>query len=470
MSQPDFLTAASQRIAQLVSLACPGVLRPGLLVALSGGPDSVALLLAAQAWARQSGNPLEAAHLDHLLRGPASAGDAAFCGELCAQLGIPLHLRREDPRPTAGRRGLGLEEAGRHLRLSFFDELLEQRPHLHGLATGHHRDDQTETVVMRLFRGTGPEGLAGIRPVSGRTIHPLLDFTRGDILTFLAETGQPWRTDASNLTGDNTRSRVRRELLPLARDIFGTGCEGAGARLGDLLAADQAYLAEQARLAGAPLRAGDPAGSALRIDGLLALPEALSGRVLRSWLVADCAADSRRLEFDHIMNILAWLRVGQSGTGLDLPGGLRLVRQFNLLGVDSGAPAGPTAASAADFRVTVRPCGPVADPAKVGLSEGPGRRDAHGSWNLSCPADVLAGNLRVRNPRPGDRFQPFGLDGTRKLSDLFRDKKIPEGDRPGILVVEDGVGILWIVGVERAERTRLLPSSGRMVTICVARR
>lgn len=467
MSPPDFLSRASRHIARLVALACPGVARPGLLVALSGGPDSVALLLAAHHWARQTGNPLEAAHLDHLLRGTDSAGDADFCAGLCARLDVPLHLRREDPRPAAGRRGQGLEEAGRHLRLAFFDELLGAGGHLHCLAKGHHRDDQAETVVMRLFRGTGPEGLAGIRPAHGRTIHPLLDFTRGDLLAFLEGAGQPWRTDATNLTGDSTRSRVRRELLPLARDIFGQGCDRSAARLADLLAADQFYLEEQARLAAAPLRAGDTAGGALRVPGLLALPAALATRVLRSWLTGECAADRSRLEFAHIMNILDWLRVGQSGTGLDLPGGLRLVRRFDLLRVDSGAPAGP---AAADCRVLVKPCPPLNDPTAAGQGEGAGRRGPDGTWNLSCPAGVLEGNLRVRHPRPGDRFQPFGLDGTRKLSDLFREKKIPEDERTHVLVVEDGAGILWIVGVERGERTRLLPTSGRMVTICVARR
>ncbi len=160
MSQPHFLKTAAHRIGELVSLACPGVTQPGLLVALSGGPDSVALLLAAHSWAAATGNPLEAAHLNHKLRGDESRQDVRFCQDLCENLQIQLHLREEDPRLTAKLRGMGLEEAGRTLRLAFFASIVDGRYHLHCLAKGHHQDDQAETVIMRVFRGTGLDGAA----------------------------------------------------------------------------------------------------------------------------------------------------------------------------------------------------------------------------------------------------------------------------------------------------------------------
>lgn len=470
MSRPSFLKLTTGRISELTARVCPDVAHPGLLVALSGGPDSVALLLAAHHWARQTGNPVAAAHLNHQLRGEASDQDAAFCRDLCFSLDIPFHLRQDDPRPVAQRRGQGLEEAGRTLRLAFFASILESQPDLHCLAKGQHRDDQAETVIMRVFRGTGLLGIQGIRPAAGNVIHPLLDFSRREILDFLAEADQPWRTDATNLDGDNTRARLRRELLPLVRDIFGPGCDQTPARLGALLGQDQEYLDSLADEAGRDLATNDDGQDGLRIAGLLDLPAALASRVIRNWLTRNCGADPRRLEFAHVVNILTWLREGQSGTGLDLPDGLRVRRDFDVLRPDIPWEPLPAGQSAADFRILVKRNDSPEPPAAMGRQEGHGRRDQQGHWNLNCPASVLVGNLKVRNPKPGDRFQPFGLDGTCKLSDLFRDKRIPQHNRSEILVVEDETGILWVVGIARAERTRLLPSCEQIVTICVARR
>ena len=474
MTRNAFLTATSSKIDELVHKACPGVKHPGLLVALSGGPDSVALLLAARNWSLSSGSPVEAVHLNHMLRGDASAEDASFCQDLCSSLDIILHLKEEDPRPASRLRGMGLEEAGRTLRLAFFGSVLAENPHLHCVAKGHHKDDQAETVIMRMFRGTGADGLGGIRPVAGNSIHPLLDFSRADILAFLSETNQPWRTDASNLDGDNIRARLRRELLPLVRDIFGEGCGQTPARLGELLGHDQDFLSELAGQAAAELVEENGGVPGLLVPGVLKLPTAVALRVVRRWLITSCRADSQRIEFSHVMNILAWLREGQSGSGLDLPGGLRVVRDFDVLrpGPDWQGQSieGSIQQSAADYRILVDSSGPVKDPVTLGLDEGSGTQDDRGNWNLSCPADVLEGNLKVRNPQPGDRFQPFGLDGTRKLSDLFREQRIPDYHREGALLVEDEGGILWVVGLARSERTRLLPSTGKIVTICVARR
>ena len=464
----DLSSRIAQRIQELVARARPRVSDPGLLVALSGGPDSVALLLGAHQWARNTGNPLEAAHLNHQLRGEAADQDALFCADLCAELDIPLHEHQEDVGTLAKRRGLGLEEAGRHARKGFLSGLLAGNAHLHLVAKGQHRNDQAETVIMRLFRGTGPDGLGGIRPVSGHEIHPLLEFSRPEVLAFLEAAGRTWRTDASNLEGDNVRARLRRELLPLVRDIFGEGCDLTPARLAEVLQGDLEYLDQMTAEALARLPRPADAPDTLNVPGLLDLPTAMAQRVLRAWLTRPGRVDPLRLEKIHLANILDWLRVGQSGTGLDLPGELVLRRSFDRLEL-TGAGADTPAATAADHRVLVRRTGPADDPVALGRREENGCR-AGEDWNLTVPANVLQGNLRVRNPRPGDRFQPFGLDGNRKLSDLFRDLRLPEARRSRVLVVCDDLGILWIVGLARSERTRLLPTSDRIVTISVVKR
>lgn len=480
MPKHPLLTRIAERIAVLAPQAS-GVARPGLLVALSGGPDSVALLLGAREWSRSTGGPLEAAHLNHTLRAAAAEEDMLFCRELCRGLGVPLHEFRRDPRPLARARGLGLEEAGRHLRRRLLAGVVGGCDHLHCVATGHHADDQTETVVMRLFRGAGPQGLRGLRPVQGDVIHPLLDIGHDRILACLQDCGQPWRLDASNEGRGNLRARLRNELLPLARDIFGDGCLDNPARLAALLEQDVRLLQELADRALAEVRSPQDA-AALSVAGLLALDPALAGRALRSWLADAAESPDRqgvlgaRLGRVHADLVLRWLGEGQSGTGLDLPGGWRLERDFDLLRLRSRQLDAPPSARAADLRVLVRAQPPAAagaataDPAALGRLEGPGRAAGAGAWELTCPAEALRGDLRVRHPRRGDRLRPLGAPGTRKLSDVLREAGVPAADRAGALVVEDGEGILWVVGVARGERTRLLPTTGKTVTICICSR
>jgi tRNA(Ile)-lysidine synthase len=432
----------------------------GLLVALSGGPDSVALLDVAASWCRPTGRRLIAAHVNHHLRGEASDRDQAFCEELCRSLAVPLEVGHGDARALARERGRGLEDAARALRLDTL-EAIRAAHELTAIATGHHRDDQTETVILRLFRGTGLDGLAGLAPRQGRLIRPLLPCRRGEILDHLAAGGLTWRDDASNHDGSNRRSRVRQELLPLVRDIFGPGADEPPARLADLAAVDLDYLTARTLDAWGQVVRPAPAGMAApaaSATALADLPVAIARRVIRHWLGFHLPVD---LALAHVDEVQRWLRHGQSGSGLDLPAGLRLCRTFDILAV-SGALPPATAAGA--WRVRVEPLSTLPDPIPAP------RGDADTGWQLVTGAEALQGNLRLRHPREGDRLAPFGLGGTKKLSDLMREQRIPAAMRPDLLVVEDDAGPLWVVGVAQDERTRLLPTTRQAVTIFVTRR
>ncbi len=459
MTRPLDLHTAAQRLADLVAVACPGAPGAGVVVALSGGPDSVALLLVARTWAAASGAPLVAAHLNHGLRPGESDLDAAFCRDLCARLGVRLMEGAADPRAAARERGAGIEEAARHLRRRFLLDALASLGGPGCVATGHHRDDQVETVLMRLMRGTGPDGLRGIRPVAGAFIHPLLGWDRVAIVACLEAQGQPWRLDATNLDGDNVRARLRREVIPVLQGVFGEGCLEGPARLADLLEADLGLLEELAATSLAAVRDGED----LRVGALLDLPPALAARVLRAWLGMP-----ERLEAVHVATILAWLRDGASGGGLDLPGGRRLVREFDRLSAGMGGAAanGCEESRPEDWRPEVARLPEGADPGPQGV----GDPADPATWRLACPAANLKGNLRVRGWREGDRLRPLGLGGSKKVSDLLREARTPASARSGALVVTDDEGILWVVGVARDERTRLLPGSGVMVTISIIRR
>ncbi len=462
MLRHPFLARVVPRLTALADAAAatsPGT-GNGILVALSGGPDSTALLLAAHAWRESTAGPLAAAHLDHRLRGADATADAEFCHHLCARLDIPLHLRTADPRPLATRRGRGLEEAARETRRAFFADLLAADGRLACVATGHHRDDQAETVLLRLFRGCGLDGLRGIASRSGRVIHPLLAESRADILAFLADAGQPWRQDQTNGTDDATRNRVRRELVPVLREVFGDGALDGLPRLAGLADADLELLDDLTATAFAG--AVHPDGG-LSVTAIRALSPALSRRVLRRWL-ADFAGLREDLALAHVDAVRAWIDQGQSGHGLDLPHGVRLQRDFDRLCTSSPAPPpGLPCGLAAEFRVAVA-AGP-----EGGERPPTPRTDADGG-ELICPAEALQGHLRVVNWREGDALEPLGLGGRKKLSDLFRERRIPAPWRASLLLVADAAGILWVPGVVQAERTRVLPTTRRAVTILLQRR
>ena len=459
----DLFNVVASRFDELVAAAAAAHGQPfdgaGLLVALSGGPDSVALLDLARRWADADGRPLLAAHFNHHLRGEFGDADEAFCRTLCADLGVPLRVGGGDVRGVARQRGRGLEEAGRTMRLQFLEAVRGEHD-LAAIATGHHRDDQIETVILRMFRGTGPDGLQGIRPRRDRLIRPLLNCDRIQILDHLAAAGLSWREDASNSDGSNRRGRVRHELLPLARDIFGVGAGQAVARHAELAAEDSDLLAQLLQSAWDSVKSTTPEGlcaPAISVTALREQTPAVGQRLVRLWLLQHIPVD---LALAHVREVWRWLEHGQSGSHLDLPGGVTLVRQFDTAAADGVM---PEVSSVAEWRVSVEPLAEKPDPVP------PPVRDEHG-WRLVCSAETLQGNLRLRHPRDGDRMEPFGLGGSKKLSDLAREQRIPSSMRPYLLIVEDDGGPLWVVGVAQAERTRLLPSTRRAVTILVTPR
>jgi len=450
------------RVAAAETGARPGSGYLGVLVALSGGADSVALLLAAAARRTRVGEPVAAAHVNHMLRGEQADRDEDFCTELCRHLDVPLHVHHADPDSLGAQNGTGLEDAARRLRRRHFAAVLDAEPRLAGCATGHHRDDQLETLIMRFFRGAGAEGMRGIRPVAGRTIHPLLVTDRAEIEAFLTECGQTWRSDPTNADGSNARGRVRHELLPVARSIFGEAAAGAPVRLAQLLADDVAVLEQTAGdlLAGL-LATGD--GESLPVDVLTEMSQPLASRLVRMHLREYCGVETD-LARTHVVRLLEWLPESRSGSGVDLIDGWRACRDFDHLvfvppeGADEDSPAAALTLRIREATVDEIAC-PEPEP---GLPASATR-----AWRLTLPTTALHGEPRLRGWRPGDRIVPFGMSGRKKVSDLLRESEVPVRARRDVVLVEDDAGPLWLVGLVRAERTRLLPSTATAVTLLV---
>jgi tRNA(Ile)-lysidine synthase len=300
------------------------IIQPGdrVCVAVSGGADSVALLLALVAANKQPrealGVALSAAHVHHNLRGDEADADEAFVRLLCERLEVPLHTRRVDVPARIEATGETVEEAARNLRYACFRELIE-RGEADSVATAHTLDDQAETVMMKLLRGAWTEGLSAIHPmlpvVGGRIIRPLLGVRRGEIEAYLREQGQAWREDSSNADTAYTRNRVRRELMPVLRG-FNPNLELALGNVAELAREEEARwqtelarLLPQIMLPGKPVRGGGRAvgtlpgeqGVAIEIERLRAFDPATRRRVLRG----AARQMGARLSFEETARILA---------------------------------------------------------------------------------------------------------------------------------------------------------------------
>jgi len=434
-------------------------------VALSGGPDSVAL-----AWLLRDLEPQSAwrvaglIHVHHGLRGIEADADEAFCRGQAARMDLPVHVTHVDVGQLARDRRVSIEVAGREARYAAFATAAAVLGAT-SVATGHTLDDQAETVLLRLLRGAGSRGLSAIRPKLGRYVRPLIDCRRAAILAYLDSRQESFREDASNQDLSIPRNRVRRTLLPVLRDNW-PGAVVALARFAELAADDEACLMALANAAGA--RVDDADGRvALDLGALDALPAALGRRVIRGALEAaggvptfhDVEAVSRLARADKKESRLDLraLTVRRAGQRLrfDRAGG----RQAESEGV-TGAPqplSVPGEVTLSETGLTIR--------ASLGT-----RADLAARPSLAGPiailqADALPQPLAVRYRRPGDRLRPLGAPGTRKLQDWFVDRKVPRADRDRIpLVVDDRDRIVWVAGFTIAHEYRVTaPAEGVVV-------
>jgi tRNA(Ile)-lysidine synthase len=447
------------------------MLPPGgrVLVALSGGPDSVALLHVLQTL-EQRGHLVVAgaAHFNHQLRGAEADADELFCRELAAALRMPILVGRGDVRRMAGDSGRSIEDAARTARYSFLNGAAVSLDAA-AIAVGHSLEDQAETFLLRLIRGAGTAGLAGVRPRAGIVIRPLLEISRADLRAYAAEHALAFREDSSNADVGIARNRVRLELLPHLQQ-FSPGIAGTLARQAAVARVDDEFLEGAAIECARSIVLQEDNGVALDAAALAALHPALASRVARTALQA--AAPGRFIGFQHVDDLLDLTRRAD-GSAVALPG-LVATRQGPRI-VMGSAPAAPLAPFANSFSV------PLSIPGEV---------EAAG-WNVSadCPtgeplqpllarghavvvaAELLRHPLAVRSRRPGDRFKPIGMGGRgRKLQDFLVDRKVARADRDALpLVVDRDDRIIWVVGQSVAEDFRVTAPE-RGVILLKARR
>jgi tRNA(Ile)-lysidine synthase len=439
---------------------CKKALRPllpagdSLLVGVSGGADSVALLHALV----KLGHRPHVCHLNHKLRGAASDGDAEFVRQLAQSYDLPCTIEDRNVTPD--------EDSCRQARREFF-ALVSERTGIHTLALAHTADDQVETFLLRLLRGAGVPGLVGIWPERQmgpvRVIRPLLGVRRVEILEYLKSEGLTWREDASNADTRFTRNRVRHELLPLLEREFNPAIRETLLRTAEILRDEDFYLT---RHVAQTFYMAVCQNDAVNVKVLATCPVAVQRRLLRFWLGGE---DERgpRFSFEQI-EAVRQLALGESPSAeVALPEELVVYREYDWLRKAVGS---QLSAFSGEWPVALEGETVVEELGVKFVAESARGISSRNSGEECFDADVIGETLTVRTWREGDRFQPLGMTGEKKLQDFFVDEKVPRRrrDRVPVLCAADG-RIAWVVGCRMAEPFKVTKLTRRVLCVRVER-
>ncbi|MBI4198423.1 MAG: tRNA lysidine(34) synthetase TilS [Chloroflexi bacterium] len=449
-----------------------------IVAAVSGGPDSLALLHLLHALSKQHPWRLHAAHLDHGLRGAEGAADAAFVKEICRRLGVPFHTETADVLGLRVSLRISLEAAAREARYAFLARVASQTG-ASAVATGHTQDDQAETVLLHLLRGSGLRGLRGMLPLSrwrsrdgtqqATVVRPLLEVTRQETEAFCQELGLAPRRDASNAEERFVRNRLRLTVLPQLQQLNPSARE-ALTRLAASASRDLAYLYEQVDGVWHALVA--PEGNGLRIGRIpfLGLHPSLQAHLLyRAY--AELAGEAAELTFGQIE---AMMRVAAQGAGREvtLGHGLRLFTTYQKLlltrqPLASPWPAVPQTPLPASgeaciqgWQVLVQPISPEeVDERLLGVDP----------YHAYLDADAIGAKVWLKTRQAGDRFQALGMKADKRLKEFMIDAHIPRQERAGVPLVACERGIAWVVGWRIAHWARVTPETRRVLAVTLAR-
>jgi tRNA(Ile)-lysidine synthase len=433
-----------------------------VLAAVSGGPDSIALLHILYLLSDELGITLHVAHLNHMFRGEESEADALFVAEAAQRYGLPVTVSAVDVPQYRLRHHLSNQVAAREIRYDFFLETARQAG-ASKVALAHQGDDQAETILINFLRGAGTAGLKGIPPVrEGIYIRPLLDVRRSEIEAFCSEMDLAFRQDSSNIKPVYTRNRIRLNLVPLLEKEYNPGLVPALLRLGEICREEDSCLDDlaQAALQGALLESV-PGRVLLRLERLSAAPLAIRRRILRlAWRELTGAAVN--LDFQHTEAALHLINSGRAGSQAAMPGNVTAVRTYKALELK----AAQAEKSPAGYLYPLQVPGVTHVP-EIGMSicteilsreQYQDPRDLpSGEAMLDC--EKLPPALFVRRRRAGDVFYPYGQAAVLKLKDFLIKQKIPREVRDRIPLVCTPEDIVWVGGIRAGEQWKVCGST-----------
>ena len=428
----------------------------GVLIALSGGSDSVVMLHLFSRLREESGIRLEAVHINHMIRKTAGR-DEAFCAALCEKYDIPLHIRRIDVPALSKERGMGLEECGREARYEAFSEIMKARG-LNACATAHNRDDNAETMILNFIRGASGRGLRGIPYRRGDIIRPILDIKKSEVTAYAEECGLSFVTDETNADTAYTRNFVRHELIPMIERVNPSFSDTA-ARNAALFARDEAFLRDEAERV---MKRGEDRGAYIVFGRgeLSRLPEAVLSRV--------CALSCARVsgsepDFTAVSRAMAAVYEKEGNFTETLSHGARLESAYGKI----------------YFLKEIKP-----ESFTVPLDKTEGELYFYGAGiKISYSVENYAHNLKKFNGflymdydiisseaffterREGDVFYPYGGAGKRSVKRFMQDEKIPAFLRARLPVLRAGGEVMWVCPVMRPARAAAVTDKTKRVIL-----
>jgi len=469
-----------------------------VVIGVSGGADSVCVLHILAKWQKELGIKIHVAHLNHQLRGVESEADAKYVSNLAASLDIPITIDRQDVAAYRAEKKCSIEEAARELRYGFLAKVA-RKVGANRIAIGHTKDDQVETILMHILRGTGITGLCGLAPCSPMAydrqgmlamsqkrsnllvIRPLLDITREETMSYCQEHQLEPRIDSSNLSLSFYRNRLRLQLLPLLRQ-YNPSVERALLRLADIAQEDNAFIKQQASRFWDEVAIQENTAIHLNKRQIANLPIALQRQLLRV-AVAKLAGDIRDFEANHIEAVRSLLNK-PVGKRISLPHGLICYGEYDELVIASIAKQFQLPSSCpfpplqGEFPLKV-PGNTVLSGWEVRASVVPAKaaflslRDVLNPGEGTCQSNLLAAldlhktgtELFIRHRQPGDRFQPLGMNVPKKLHEFMVDAKIPHSWRGHVPIVCSPQQIIWVVGWRIDDRAKVTKSTKEILRL-----
>ncbi len=438
-------------------------------VGVSGGPDSVLLFDFMTQLARQQGLVVSAVHFNHRLRGHESDQDEEFVRHLARERGCEFFGAAADVAETARRRRRNLEATARELRYRYFFSLISQGK-LDKVATAHNANDQAETVLLRLLRGAGTRGLAGIYPaLEGKILRPFLGLTRAEIEQEVARQKLEFRQDATNRNTRFRRNKIRLELLPLLEREYSTEAVRLLSELAARARDDEAYLEEQAREKAKPWRTKEGSGEKVPVRALLEFPPSIARRVIRQ-MIHGVPGTGAGPTYRQIEEVRRFAADGRSGRAVKLGGGIRVRKEFNWLIVERES----TEIGTREYAYPVTVPGEITVPEigttfqlKIVPTVKIGKEYNTSAEGMGLNPRRVRGSLILRSWKPGDRYRAAGKLKAEKLKELFRERKIAAERRRGWPVLEAEGEILWVKGFPPAEGAAAVEGARQAVVIRV---
>jgi tRNA(Ile)-lysidine synthase len=446
-----------------------GLLRAGerVGVAVSGGADSVALLLLLVELRKQLGVVLSVTHFNHKLRGKDSEGDEKFVAKLAAKYGLAFHAGHADVAAEAKRKKGNLEDTARRARYDFFATLIHGG-HLDKVAVAHTADDQAETVLAHILRGTGLAGLGGIHPEVGHVVRPLLGARRAELRAYLRSKKQTWREDATNRDATRMRARIRKKLMPLLERQFQPAVVEHLATLAELAREDEAFFSHLIKERIQKVVEATSGSARIKVEELLGTKDCttkgsesaekrnlgIAKRMVRH-IIEHVKPRSGQLNAEHVQAVLELAARGENGKRLPLPGGVEVRREHDCLIFCVGdSVANTNRRRPVEFERAVNLDGMEANVSVPKLScvfrfrviDWPAKRGDTIQTGFVLDREALQSPLVLRNWRPGDRLRPCGHRSAHKLKQLLSKKRVSRWERDGWPVLTSCGVLVWARG------------------------